>query len=572
MLYGTGFGADAIAVVDITDPRSLVLRATLRDSVRLHFANGVYSTWPWLFVACGGEVANFESRLTAVDITVDTAPTVMASVVDTSAMAGARKVVVVDVADMKVAVVVGQRGNQVAFVDVTDPLHMRVLGHVQDPAFLNLVHGAEPYRMTDGRLLVWTAAAGSTSAVGLIDATDPASPFTVSFLASDAEFQGVAGVRMLEAAADRRWAYYAVANNDGLSVVDWTDLENPFVSVHTYRDELRTSSPQHIEITADHQWLLMALQNQAPAAGGVFEGAVAVYSLEDPGHPRWVENVHSNNPIWRGCRHLQSYSATHCAVALRSGNGAAVFESPAAARRYLPSLREPADLPAGAANDWNAASIIAASGTPIASWPNTANPANPAVQANGALRPVFRTLQAGGRPAVAFDGTGRRLTTSDLSLAAHPRPRSYVVIASFATVALGLAPRLFASGVVNAAIAFALFGRNPNGKFNEVRLATKTASVIASAALPLGVPLVIIVTLAGTTARVVVGGFIEVSGTVSASDPQGLTIGAGPDGTSSLHGLIFRLADYHRTFTTSEINEAGRHARVRHGSPWIDLG
>lgn len=329
-------------------------------------------------------------------------------------------------------------------------------------------------------------------------------------------------------------------------------------------------------MTPDGAWALVACQNQTPLPGG-FDGCVAVYDLRNLPEMRWVSNTQIANTAWRTPRHIHVYSPNRAAVALRSANGVGIIQTPMTAPRYLPSLTQPADLPADPVNDWSAASLSLSAGDAVATWLNDADGANPLVQGTAGNRPTFRRLRAGGQPAVEFDGANDFMLTTDLNPASYDGPRSVVVVVSVDAVALNSdsnfgSPRILDSGVTNAAVQWLIACRNPQGTFNEIRFTCGGATISAVAVMPLGVPLVVILVVDGTDARLVVGGYGEATGTVGAHVPQGYAVGAKPTGLSPLDGLVYRVADWDRAFTLAEINHAGRHARVRYGAAWSDVG
>lgn len=605
LAYTAGYGASAISIWNVTVKASPVKLATYVHAELLR-ANGLAlvkqgSTY-WLLVACGGDEIEFMSKLVAVDVTDPANPSFENVVEDLDALGGARKVQVLDGR----AYVAAQRVGGVGIVDVSALPAMTVLGHTQ-PDWLDIVHGVEPYKLTiQGQERVWAfvANSGNPSSFGVLDCTDPANialvcnsvdnPLTYDGqeITSQRLFDGGAGVTLI-IRDDRYFAIVAVANNDGVVVVEIvpTGPSTATMVLHrpNFRDETRTSSPQHVIAIRepgrglDADWVMVCAQNQAPLPGG-FDGAVVTYDTTRLPYIRLAGEIRQINTAWRACRHLHQpltpsgrVGANWVVCALKVGNGFAVLESPAVAPRYLPNLSLPADWPAGPANRWQASSLALAAGSAVDSWPNDANGANPLVQATAANRPTFRRLQAAGKPAVEFDGANDFLKTTDLNPASYPRPRTVAVVASFSSVALNSdstfgSPRLLDSGVVNPAVQWLLAGRNPNGTFNEIRFINGGTNLTPSAVLPLGRPLVVILTLEGTTGRLVIGGFIEASSSsIGADVPAGYTVGAKPDGLSPLNGKIYEVLDWSRTFDADEINHAGRHARVAYGCPWVDV-
>lgn len=560
-LYVAGYGANAVGIAKF-DGGVLTFVGGVQDNTQLRFANGVYAEWPWLWVSCGGEVGDFESRVTKVNITDRATPVVATTVVDTAQLQGARKLV----KHGDVLYVACQRGSAIATLDAAT---LAVLDHYTDP-LLDTVHQVQVYDITGEGLTAFAVSAVGNALV-IFDVSDPTNIVRRGYYQNDAVLGGAAGIKVRT--SDMR-AIVAAANVNRLPTFDVSDLDNPIFSTGVPRSRLHMENPQDVDISPDGRWAYVAGQNIDPLPGAAGDGGVPVVGWQEEERPRIVDVIRDTHTAWRGCRHIQAFDRNFTAVALRNGNGIGVITGAPVADRHLPARRLPLDFPAGWAHRWRGTALTGNPGDAIATWADDPDDgvtaARDLVQATAARKPLVRTLSAGGWRAADFDGVDDRMLTTDVTAINQP----FTIVSAFTMDTLTNATRIFDTGSTGATVSLqVLTTGSPSNKMRITAGTTLDVGYITAA----GARILVIAIFNGASSRVIVGmdtGSVSASGNAGTNPARGICAGARNNNgvfSAFLDGRIHDLVMYSGVPDLAELNQIGRAAANLYGSQWADL-
>ena len=135
--YLTAFDSDRLTVIDISNPASPTIVASLHDSVNLATPADVAVSGDYAYVA--DQTGSSNTNLAVVDISNPLSPTVVGSVVPQSELSGAYRVRV----SGNFAYISASGTATVAAIDISDPTHPRVAGYVTSTAELNATTGLD---------------------------------------------------------------------------------------------------------------------------------------------------------------------------------------------------------------------------------------------------------------------------------------------------------------------------------------------------------------------------------------------------------------------------------------------
>ena len=135
--YVTAFDSDRLTVIDISNPASPTIVASLHDSVNLVFPADVAVSGNYAYVA--NQTGTSKTNLAAVNISNPANPTVVGSVAPASELSGAYRVRV----SGNFAYVSASSTATVAAIDISDPTSPRVAGYVTSATNLNTTTGLD---------------------------------------------------------------------------------------------------------------------------------------------------------------------------------------------------------------------------------------------------------------------------------------------------------------------------------------------------------------------------------------------------------------------------------------------
>ncbi len=135
--YVTAFYAHRVTVVDISNPASPTIVASLSDTTNLSYPVDLAVQGNDLYVA--NQVSGTANQFAIVDISTPTSPRVVSALSDNTDLAGAYRIRVRG----NFAYESASSADAVAAIDVSDPLHPRVAGSVIDDGHLHRTTGLD---------------------------------------------------------------------------------------------------------------------------------------------------------------------------------------------------------------------------------------------------------------------------------------------------------------------------------------------------------------------------------------------------------------------------------------------
>ncbi|MBI3305411.1 hypothetical protein HYZ80_03775, partial [Candidatus Parcubacteria bacterium] len=230
-----------LTVVDVSNPSSPTVVGSVNDATNLNDPYSVFVSGRYAYVA-----ALTGNRLTVVDISNPSSPTVVGSVNDATNLNNPISVFV----SGRYAYVSVYTGNRLTVVDISNPSSPTVVGSVNDATNLNLPGGV----FVSGRYAYVAGNVGNRLTV--VDVSNPASPTVVGSVNDAVNLN-----RPVSVFVSGRYAYASSSFGDRLTVVDVSTPASPTVVGSVY-DATNLDNPQSVFVSGRYAYVAANSSNR----------------------------------------------------------------------------------------------------------------------------------------------------------------------------------------------------------------------------------------------------------------------------------------------------------------------
>ncbi len=280
---------DAVQIIDITDPASPASVATLRDVDDLELDDpvdvAIYENGSSAYAIITAHNSNV---VQIIDITDPASPVVTATLRDGGdfALYGPLGFTVYGDGSSTYAAVPAHFGDTIQIIDITDPASPVVVATLRDGGDFALDGPGVVAVYEDGSSTYAIVAVFDSDLVQIIDITDPASPVVVATLRDGGDFElgGPWGAAVYEGGSST-YAMIIARDDDAIQIIDITDPASP-TSVAAIRDggDFELDNPVDVAIYEDGS-------STYAIATAINDDAIQIIDITDPASPTSVAAI-----------------------------------------------------------------------------------------------------------------------------------------------------------------------------------------------------------------------------------------------------------------------------------------